>query len=75
MAKKFLAIQWLRLCLPIQGAWLLSPVRKRGSHMPQNVAKNLHTNIHTYMAKVTEMYSEKSIYSTHTYTHTKLSLK
>lgn len=27
------------------------------------------TYIHKYMAKVTEMYSEKSVYSTHTHTH------
>ena len=29
-----LVVQWLRLCLPMQGLWVRSPVREPRSHMP-----------------------------------------
>ena len=29
-----LVIQWLRVCLPLQGMWVQSLVRELGFHMP-----------------------------------------
>ena len=43
-------VQWLRLCLPMQGAQVQSLVSELRSHMLQSVAKNCtHTHTHTHM--------------------------
>ena len=31
-----LAVQWLKIHLPVQGMWVQSLVRELGSHMPQS---------------------------------------
>ena len=36
----FLVVQWLRLCLPLQGLWVLSLVGELRFHMPQGVSRN-----------------------------------
>ena len=36
VAVEFLAVQWLGLCLPMQGVWAQSLLRELGSHIPQD---------------------------------------
>ena len=36
VAVDFLAVQWLGLCLPMQGVWAQSLLRELGSHIPQD---------------------------------------
>jgi hypothetical protein len=36
-----LVAQWLRLCLPMKGVWVQSPVRELRSHVPQGIAKKI----------------------------------
>ena len=31
-----MVVQWLRLCLPMQGVWVQSLVRERKSHVPRS---------------------------------------
>ena len=38
-------VQWLRLCLPVQGAWVLSLVRELRSHMACGMAKKMDKNL------------------------------
>ena len=46
-------VQWLRLCLPMQEAWVRSLVRELRSHMPWGAAKNLKKkNLNLYFLKV-----------------------
>ena len=46
----FLVVQWLRLCLPMQGVWVRSLVRQLGSHMPHS-QKNQNIKQKTYCNK------------------------
>jgi len=44
-----LVVQWLRLCLPMQGVWVGSLVEELGSHMPsakkkQNIKQKQYCN-------------------------------
>ena len=55
-------VQWLRLCVPNQGAWVRShmwQLKKKGSHVPQ---------LKHSIAKIKNKYFKRYIYSRLSYT-------
>ena len=47
-----LEVQWLRLCLPVQGAWVRSLVRELRSHTPHGQRTRTHTQQKQYCNKL-----------------------